>query len=82
MGTYVGELDSQNKACGFGTWTRPDNMIWVGLYKNDGGHGRITFYDSEGIIYNQEYEDGVCTISSNPVTGKGAWYGTGNQHNK
>ena len=51
-GKYVGELDSDNKACGFGTWTRPDGHIWVGFYKNDGGHGRITWYNQNFTIYN------------------------------
>ena len=51
-GDYEGYLDSDGKACGLGTWTRPDNMIWVGEYKNDGGNGKITFYDSGGEVYN------------------------------
>ena len=43
-GIYEGEADEFGKACGVGKWTRHDNLIWIGTYKDDGGHGRLTFY--------------------------------------
>ena len=43
-GTYEGEIDEEGKACGIGKWTRPDYLIWIGQFKDDGGHGRLTFY--------------------------------------
>ena len=43
-GIYEGEADEFGKACGIGKWTRPDNLIWIGTFKDDGGHGRLTFY--------------------------------------
>ena len=44
-GEYVGEVDEKGMACGFGKWTRHDNNIWIGLFKDDGGQGRFTFYE-------------------------------------
>ena len=43
-GDYTGELDSECRACGVGQWMRDDLELWVGLFKDDGGHGKLTFY--------------------------------------
>ena len=43
-GDYIGEIDDQSRANGLGIWKRSDGDIWVGLFKDDGGHGRLTFY--------------------------------------
>ena len=43
-GEYTGEIDEQFRANGLGIWKRSDDDIWVGLFKDDGGHGRLTFY--------------------------------------
>ena len=43
-GEYTGEIDEKFRANGLGIWKRSDDDIWVGLFKDDGGHGRLTFY--------------------------------------
>ena len=54
---YQGQVDENDKRCGFGRWTQNNNWIYEGQFKNDMPNGFGRFIYNNGCYYIGEYKD-------------------------